>query len=458
MSESTSPTTLVILGASGDLTRRLLLPGLGTLLASQPDRRVQVWGSAMDELPDWPDRLREALGEGGAPAETVERIASGTRYLRLDVTDGQDLDRLLEEIPDPDSTVLYFALPPAISEKSCGLLAERDLGGLHLALEKPFGTDLDSARRLNRLLATFRTEEQIFRMDHFLGEAQVLGLLGLRFANRVLEPLWTAEHVERVEIRADETVALVGRAGYYDSAGALRDMLQSHLLLVLSLVAMETPATVDALEMRDLMAHALRATRVAGDPAAASRRARYTAGTVEGQAVPSYVDEPGVDPDRGTETLAEMDVFVDNQRWAGVPFRLRSGKAMAADDWRIDLWLRPVPHQPGGLGGRAEPNHVTIHLLTGEIEVSLTTNSAGDKLELETTTLTATIAPSTVEPYGEVLAKVLDGDPLLSVRGDISEECWRICTPVLEAFADGRVPLQEYAAGTTGPWRQPAAR
>ncbi len=454
MSETAATTTLVILGASGDLTKRLLLPGLGTLLAAQPERRVRVWGSAMDDLPDWSDRLRKALTDGGAPPEAVDRVASDTRYLRLDVTDGEDVDRLLEAIPDLDDAVLYFALPPAISEKTCALLAERDLGGLRLALEKPFGTDLESARDLNDLLTSFRTEDQVFRVDHFLGEAQVLGLLGLRFANRLLEPLWRGEHVERVEIRADETISLVGRAGYYDSAGALRDMLQSHLLLVLALVAMEAPARIDALEMRDLMAHALRATRLAGEPAQASRRARYTAGTVAGGQVPSYVDEPGVDPDRGTETLAEMDVRVDTARWAGVPFRLRSGKAMAADDWRIDLWLRPVAHLPGGLGGHATPNRLSINLLTGQIDVWVTTNSAADTFELESTQLRATVGPSRVRPYGEVLAKVLDADPLLSVRGDMSEECWRICTPVLTAFDAGEVPLEEYPAGTTGPWHE----
>lgn len=445
------PTTLVILGASGDLTRRLLLPGLGTLLAADPDRRVRVWGSDRSDQSDWPQVLRDALGEGGAPTEAIERVVDDTRYLRLDVTDGGDIDRLLEEIPELDEAVLYFALPPSVTERACDVLAGRDLGGLCLALEKPFGTDLESARRLNQLLRSFRREDQIFRVDHFLGEAQVLGLLGLRHANRIFEPLWNAQHVERVEIRADETVALEGRAGYYDSAGALRDMLQSHLLLVLALVAMEEPARIEAGELRDLMAHALRATRLAGDPAEASRRARYTAGTIGGRAVPSYVDETGVDPDRGTETFAEMDVEVRNRRWAGVPFRLRSGKAMAADDWRIDLYFRPVPYVPEGLGASAPPNRLTIHLLSGAIEARIATNAAGDKFALETTDLGATVGASRIEPYGEVLAKILAGDPLLSVRGDIAEECWRICAPVLTAFDEGSVPLEEYAAGSPGP-------
>lgn len=449
---SREPTTLIILGASGDLTRRLLLPGLGTLLAADPGRRVRVWGSSRDDLDAWSQILRDSLAEGGAPADQIERVAADTRYLALDVTGRDEVDRLLAEIPDLDDAVLYFALPPAVTAKVCRLLATRELGGLRLALEKPFGTDLESARDLNRLLASFRTEDQIFRVDHFLGEAQVLNLLGLRFANRIFEPLWNAGHVERIDIVADETLALEGRAGYYDGSGALVDMLQSHLLLVLSLVVMEEPAKVNALELRDLMAHALRATRLADDPVSASRRARYTAGTVGSRAVPSYVDEPGVDSERGTETLAEIDIVVDNGRWAGVPFRLRSGKAMAEHTWRIDVHFAPVAHVPDGLGGPAPTNRLTMHLSPDTLDVQIATNGGGDKFHLETTHLLAELADSPVRPYGEILAGILDANPLLSVRGDIAEECWRICGPVLTAWQAGQVPLEEYPAGSSGPW------
>lgn len=445
------PTTLIILGASGDLTRRLLLPGLGTLLAADPQRRVRVWGSARNDLDDWSQTLQEALSEGGAPADAIAPIVGETRYLPLDITDGRELDRLLDAVPDLDHAVLYFALPPAVTVTVCQLLADRRIGGLRLALEKPFGTDLESARELNRLLATFREEEQVFRVDHFLGEAQVLNLLGLRFANAIFQPVWDAKYIERVDIVADETLALEGRAGYYDGTGALIDMLQSHLLLVMSLVAIERPARVEAAELRELMAEALRATRLAGDPFAASRRARYTAGTVDGQDVPAYVDEPGVDPSRATETLAELDLLVDTDRWAGVPFRLRSGKALGVQDWRIDLHFAPTRDVPEGLGGRAPAERLTMHLSPDVIDVRIATNGGGDKFRLESTHLTAKLSDSPVRPYGEILAKILDGDPLLSVRGDVSQECWRICDPVLAAWRAGQVPLQEYPAGSQGP-------
>lgn len=451
---SDTPTTLVILGASGDLTHRLLLPGLGTLLAREPQRQVAVWGCAVDEMDTaaWQQVVHSALTEGGCAADTADRIATASPYRTMDVTSEADLDALLAALPDKDDTVLYFALPPAITEQVCRLLSTRQLGGLRLALEKPFGTDLESARALNQLLASFRTEEQIFRVDHFLGSSQVLNLLGLRFANRLFEPVWRGEQIERIDIVADETLALEGRARYYDKAGALVDMLQSHLLLVMALTTIEEPASIDAVELRDLMAHVLRATEIAGDdPVASSRRARYTAGTVGTEQVPSYVDEQGVDPTRNTETLAEIDVEIRNGRWAGVPVRLRSGKALGIARRQIVVTFRPVPHVPHGLTGHAAQNVITIDLNPERLDVLVATNGEGDSFDLEETHLHAELGGSDIRPYGEILQCLLDGDALLSVRGDVAQECWRICTPILQAWRDGRVPMQEYAAGSAGP-------
>ncbi len=453
-------TTLVILGASGDLTRRLLLPGLGTLLEADPQRRVAVWGVGRDELTEqqWHDRLHGALGAGGCPAAQAEAICDGSRYVRADVTDADDLGGLLDalrEAGDPKlaATVLYFALPPSVTAQVCRQLAGRDLGGLRLGLEKPFGHDLHSARSLNALLAGLRDEDCIFRVDHFLGYAQVQNILGLRFANRVLEPLWSATHIESVDIIADETLALEGRAGYYDKAGALVDMLQSHLLLMLSLVVMEEPARLDAREVRDMMVHALRVTHVADDdPVTGSRRARYTAGSIGEREVPSYVDEPGVDPAHDTETLAELDLQVDNRRWAGVPFRLRSGKALGAAVRRILVRFRPVDYRPRGLGGDAAPaNTLIVDLNPDTLRLSLATIDPDDRRQLVTSTMDVHLGRSEIRPYGEILAGMLDGDPFLSVRGDVAEQCWRICEPVLHAWDADRVPLQEYAAGSAGP-------
>ncbi len=420
-----------------------------------------VWGAAQQELgdEDWSARVRECLTRGGCDPDLAGRVADASRYRQADLTDRDQLAALVQDLPDKDRSVLYCALPPPVTARVCEGLAHLDLGGLRLALEKPFGHDLASARELNELLASFRSEDQIFRVDHFLGEAQVLNLLGLRFANQFFEAVWSTQYVERVEIVVDETLGLEGRAGYYDGAGALIDMLQSHLLLMMAMVAMEEPARIDAVELRDLLAHALRATRLAGHASTASRRARYTAGRVGERELPSYVDEPGVDADRGTETLAELDLLIDNRRWAGVPFLLRSGKALAADRKQIVVTFRPVPFIPEGLGGTAPPNRLILDLSPERLDLRIATNGGVNPLALGEARMSAHIGESQVRPYGEILAGILDGNPLLSVRADVVEECWRICDPVVAAWRAGEVPLEEYPAGSEGPqgWGDPAS-
>ena len=450
------PVTLVILGASGDLTHRLLLPGLGTLLRTRPDLDVKLVGAAFEALDEaeWRKRVSEALADGGCRVERAERMASETRYTQLDVTDPAAMSAFLAEVDEAGRPiVLYFALPPAISQKACGVLAGLDLPeGLRLAIEKPFGSSLASAQEFNKLLASVVPEDQIFRVDHYLGKATVLNLLGIRFGNRIFEPVWNANNIERVEIIADEQLALEGRAGYYDGAGALKDMIQSHLLLVMAIFAMEEPANIDAVELRDLMVHSLRATKVwSGEGEVPSRRARYTAGSIDGREVPDYTAEEGVDASRNTETLAQVTVEICNARWAGVPFRLRSGKALGDGFRGIVVKFKPVAHLPGGFHNGAEPNLMVIGFAPETIGLSVTTNAEGDRWDLEQTTLGTELSESPIRPYGEILDGILSGDPLLSVRGDVAEECWRILTPVLESWASGEVPLDEYTAGSYGP-------
>ncbi len=359
------PVTLVILGASGDLTHRLLLPGLGTLLRARPALDVTLVGAAFDDLDDatWRERVREALAEGGCRTEHAERMASETRYEHLDVTDGAAMKAFLADIDEAGRPiVLYFALPPAISQKACEVLSTLELPeGLRVAIEKPFGSSLESAKAFNKLLTSVVPEDRIFRVDHYLGKATVVNLLGIRFGNRIFEPVWNANNIERVEIIADEGLALEGRAGYYDKAGALKDMIQSHLLLVMAIFAMEEPANIDAIELRDLMMHTLRATQLwSGEGEVPSRRARYAAGTIDGREVPDYTAEPGVDPARQTETLAQLTVEICNARWAGVPFRLRSGKALGDGFRGIVVKFKPVAHLPGGFHNEAPPNVMVI--------------------------------------------------------------------------------------------------
>jgi glucose-6-phosphate 1-dehydrogenase len=294
-------------------------------------------------------------------------------------------------------------------------------------------------------------EEQVFRVDHFLGKSTVINLLGLRFANRIFEPLLSAQNVAHVEVNIEEDLGLEGRAGYYDHAGALVDMIQSHLLLVLALATMEPPATVGSEDLRGSMAQLLRATRAWKADGTESRRARYTRGTIGRRTLPAYTSEPGVDRARGTETLAEMTVAIDNWRWAGVPFLLRSGKAIDAPRQEIVFTFRDVPHLPTGFSGPSRQARLRIGIKPAVMSLDLVTNGFDDPFDLECDTLEAQFGPSELSAYGEVLAELLDGDPTLSVRGDIAEECWRIVQPVLAAWRADRVPLGSYAAGTRGP-------
>lgn len=450
---------LVILGASGDLTSRLLLPGLGTLLAEEPRREVEVIGVARSERSDkeWRETVRTALTESKVSEPVIDSTVRRAKFIVGDSANEDDLKKIISGLRD--NAVLYFALPPQVTVKICSLLADIELPqGLRLALEKPFGYDQDSAKELNETLQTIVPETQIYRVDHFLGRATVLDVLGFRFANRIFEPIWNAQNIERVEIVYDETLALEGRAGYYDKAGALSDMLQSHLLLLLAMVTMEEPSRLDEVELRDLMAHALRSTQVVhGDPVKASRRARYTAGVVHETQVASYAEEDGVDPKRETETLAEILLHVRNARWEGVPFLLRSGKAIGRERSQVAVTFRPVRYLPAGLTGPREPNTLTLDLKPQRITLGITTNAASRGLQMENTLLQADLGDPQLRPYGEILGRIFDGDPLLSVRGDVAEECWRIVEPVIEAWRADKVPLDEYAAGTVQPksWDEP---
>ncbi|MGC5584629.1 glucose-6-phosphate dehydrogenase [Ornithinimicrobium sp. W1665] len=448
-----APTTLVILGASGDLTRRLLLPGLGSLLRIEPDRHVVVLGADRAEMSqeEWKQRVSDSLQEADVQEEVAERVVGAARYQQTDALDPQQLTELVADVPG--GLVIYFALPPQVTVGVCALLAEMDLPeGTRLAMEKPFGHDLETAIQLNEQARKVVPEDQIFRIDHFLGVNTVLNLLGLRFANRIFQPLWTAEHIERVDICYDESLALEGRAGYYDKAGALTDMTQSHLLQVLAMFAMESPASMDPDEIRSLKAQVLRATALwGGDPVTASRRARYTAGTIEGREVPDYTAEEGVDPERGTETLSQLIVHVRNQRWAGVPFVLRSGKALGDDNKQITVTFRAPAHIPDGLTESGAPDRLKLELRPGAVALDISVNAEGDPFDLEQKELGTPLGQPRMKPYGEVLGGILDSNPLLSIRGDTAEQMWRIVEPVLDAWRADEVPMEEYAAGTAGP-------
>ena len=448
----TSATTLLILGASGDLTSRLLLPAIAQLLQRQPDRELVLRGAGSD---DWnEDRWHEAVQSSFKTVDAEDQLPriKGSNYVAADVTDRDALAGLIEGVEG--ALVIYFALPPAVTEAACEKLVDIELPeNTVLALEKPFGNDEKSAAALNALLLRIVPENRVFRVDHFLGRSTILNIMGVRFANRLIEPVWSADHVESVLVRFDESLALENRARYYDKAGALVDMIQSHLLQVLAILAMEQPADLDEVDLRDAMTAALRATRIAGgDPVTGTRRARYTAGKIGDRELPAYTDEQGVDPSRGTETLAEITCEVDTARWAGVPFTLRSGKALGERCSEIVITFRPVRHIPGGLTGHPSDGGVLrFSLGPDRIDLELNVNGGDDPFALRRDVLSTGLGEGTLLAYTEVLSEILDGDVALSVRADAAEQCWRIIQPALDAWRSDEVPMQEYPAGSRGP-------
>ncbi|HEU5389318.1 MAG TPA: glucose-6-phosphate dehydrogenase [Streptosporangiaceae bacterium] len=448
--------TLLILGAGGDLTARLLLPGLGSLLASDSSRQLDLLllGSGPKRWDDqqWRRRVGDSFAAARVAGPRIQAVERDARFLTADATVKSDLRRLLDACVGPP--VIFFALPPAVTMRACRALEGADLpAGSRLVMEKPFGTGQASARELNAMLARLVPEHQVYRVDHFLGKSTVLNILGLRFANRMLEPVLNAEHVEAIDIVWDESLALEGRAGYYDRAGALVDMIQSHLLQILALLAMRAPASLDPEEFRDRKAEILRVTRVRADyPSGWSRRARYTAGEVSGRRVPAYADEDGVDPGRRTETFAEVVFTVDTSRWAGVPFRARSGKALARPRKEAVITFK-APAPLAGLTGYARSDRLRIGFDPDRLCLDLNINGPGDPFAIDPVTLVAEFGPGNLSAYGEILAGVLADDPTLSIRGDTAEECWRIVEPVLTTWRNDEVPLREYPAGGTGPDR-----
>jgi glucose-6-phosphate 1-dehydrogenase len=447
--------TLLILGASGDLAARLLVPGFGTLIAAGAAEGVSLVGSATHDWNDerWRARVAESFAAAGATGERIDAVAESTPYVKADVTAEREWRRVLDACDG--SVVIYFALPPAVTERACHALTGIDLpGDTRLVFEKPFGTDAASARALNQLVTRIVPEECVFRVDHFLGTSTVMNIAGLRFANRMFEPLMSAEHVESVDIVFDETLGLEGRADYYEGTGALIDMIQSHLLQVMSVVAMDPPSTIGERDVRDAKAAILRATKVRhGDPVANSYRARYTAGEVDGRRLLSYADEDGIRGDSTTDTLAEVVLEIGTWRWAGVPFRLRSGKALSNPRQEVVVTFKRAPHIPTGLTGGDHPGrlHIGIALDAGRVTLDLNINGPGDPREIDPVTIDTGVAPGELREYGEVLRGIFAGDPILSVRGDMAVETWRIIEPVLEAWRDDRVPLEEYPAGSMGP-------
>lgn len=445
---------MVLFGASGDLTSRLLMPAVAQLAqAGLLPPGFAVVGSANTDWSSEDFRQHIAAGlekHAAVTAATREAVVGMLSYQAADATRPEDVSGLVGDEHPP--TLVYLALPPGLLPEVLTALAATTLGSADaVAIEKPFGTDLASAQHLNEVLRIQLPRPTIFRIDHFLSNELVRRVVVLRFLNRVFEPVLNAVHVERVDVSWLESLTLEGRASYYDGAGAMKDMVQNHLMEAMALVLMEQPARLDAQSFRDVRVEALRAVATPSAQHLRSRtvRARYAAGSIGTREVPSYVDEPGVDPSRNTETYAALTVDVDNPRWAGVPFTLRSGKALAADSAEIAIHFRPLPGYLQQQWPDAEPNVLRLGLTEPYVRLSTTLN--GPDRTAETRVLEAESRMPRFTAYANLIREMLANNPMLFIRGDEAEEAWRIVDPVMQAWAAGAVPMQEYAAGAAPP-------
>ncbi|RME95329.1 MAG: glucose-6-phosphate dehydrogenase [Verrucomicrobia bacterium] len=481
-SGTVTPCSIVIFGASGDLTSRKLIPALYHLaldgLLPEP---VRIIGVARREKTDdsWRAELFEALKAHSrtqpVDAARWERFAANVHYCRGDLTDPATYRRLGERLAsfeDPrlqKNLLLYLAVPPSqfggITEQlaAAGLL-QREPEEPHwqrLVVEKPFGHDLASARALNDELLRHAHEHQVFRIDHYLGKETVQNILMFRFSNAIFEELWTRQSIDHVQITVSEKQGVGSRGGYYEEAGALRDMVQNHLLQVLALVAMEPPVALEAEAIRDEKVKLLRSVRPF-DPVRVREcavRGQYFAGQVDGETVPGYRQEPKVRPDSNVETFVALRLLIDNWRWSGVPFYLRTGKRLPLSASEVRVQFRPTPHVlfAAQCGTRLDANAITLRLQPQE-GISLRFNGKVPGVSTEVRPVRmhfrydTEFGAYTPEAYERLLLEAIEGDPTLFLRRDEVETAWQIVDPIRAGWGDAPLTNREfYAAGTWGP-------
>ncbi|MDR7329946.1 glucose-6-phosphate dehydrogenase [Corynebacterium guangdongense] len=433
-------TTFLILGGQSDLAGRLLIPGIADYLSQVPDAEIRIVGSGRSEVEDYPGYVRDAVRDsdvGGLDESVVTALADAATWITADATSAEDMSRAVAKAgADGGPLILYYALAPTVTEESVQTLREVDLPeGTVLAMEKPFGTDAASAAELEEKLLRVVEEKNLFRVDHFLAESATLNLVGVLDANRIFQAGWSAEAVESIEVVHDESLGLEGRAEFYDATGALEDMLQSHLILTAASILAAGPG-------QDTITSILAAMNADVEH---SHRARYTAGTVAGEELPAYVDEEGVDPARDTETLAQVRLHVDTERWRGVPVTLRSGKAIGDPLAAITVTYRPTEQDPEA------PTTRLVVPFGDELHVDLNVADHSDREQLRQTRLSGELSPSRLTPYARVVRALVEGDDSLEVPAGAPALAWSVLQPVIDAFDSGRIAMVEYPAGSHGP-------
>jgi glucose-6-phosphate 1-dehydrogenase len=473
-----APTSLVIFGATGDLARRKLLPALYNLAheGALPERFQLVGVSRKDQTNEqFRAECEEAIRTFSRrePDDDVLRgLLADVRYVPGTFDDGEmyaALGRTLDEFDEQAGERLHRAFYLSTAPDFFGVIIGQ-LGGSGLArraetevrviIEKPFGDSLASARELNARVLSVFDEAQVFRIDHYLGKETVQNMLAFRFANGMFEPLWNRNYIDNVQITAAEDIGIEGRASYYDSAGALRDLIQNHMLQLLCHVAMEPPGSFTAEEVRNEKVKVLRAI---SSPSAEeipdmAVRAQYAAGHLGGRDVPGYLQEQGVPPDSITETYAALRLEVDNWRWAGVPFYLRAGKRLARKVTEIAVTLKPVPHlafsQAGSLG--VHPNQLIMTVQPNEgVSLQLGAKIPGTRMSIRPVNMEFLYGTSFLsqspEAYERLIMDAMRGDPTLFTRNDEVEAQWQICDPIVTTWEHTPGPLPQYEAGSQGP-------
>ncbi len=476
------PCVMVIFGAAGDLTKRKLLPSVQNLYrAGYVGAQFAIIGVAVNPMSDDDFRraMLDAVKQFGSPdvdAGKLEEFDRKLYYVTGDFADPTTYSRLRDRLQEVDklchtgvNILFYLATPPqffgpiASQLGAAGLVKDRDdrQGWTRIIVEKPFGSDLDSARELNRQLLSVFDESQIYRIDHYLGKETVQNILILRFINGIFEPIWNRRYVDHIQLTVAESIGIEGRGAYFDKAGVLRDIIQNHMFQLLCLVAMEPPISLGGEDLRNEKVKVLHAIRPMQPEEILQRtvRGQYAAGFVGGQRVPAYREEPNVAPNSATETYAALKLFVDNWRWADVPFYLRAGKRLAQRDTEIVIQFRraPLMFLREQVGPQQRANRLTIHIQPDErITVQFQAKCPGPTIRLAPVEMQFAYSDldgnSAGTGYETLLYDCMIGDSMLFHRDDMVEEAWKVATPILDVWR--ALPPRDfpnYEAGTWGP-------
>src|SRR5437588_7712206 len=481
LERTAEPCTVVIFGASGDLAKRKLIPALRRVVQERllpAECAISGLGRTPMSDEEFREKMKESVVEFSEAKSVDEEVwhsfAQGIRFLPSNIDKPEcytELAKMLEEVDRERGTqgnhLFYLSVAPefyaeAVKQLGEAGLTKQDKGWVRVIIEKPFGTSLESARELNQQILKYLDEKQIYRIDHYLGKETVQNLLVFRFANGIYEPLWNRQYIDHVQITNAETVGVEGRGGYYENSGVVRDMIPNHVFQVLSIVAMEPPASLSSEDVRDEKIKAMHSARAFTPERVAAEcvRGQYGAGSIGGKPVPGYREEQGVAPDSTTETFAMVTMWFDNWRWSGVPFYIRSGKRLAKRVTEIAIQFRQVPHELFGAAAleQVSPNQLVIRIQPDEgITMRVAAKVPGQVTHIRDVNMDfrygSSFGVQLAEAYERLLLDCILGDSTLYARKDMTERGWEIVMPILDHWTETRNEVQfpNYEAGTWGP-------